>query len=38
MQSITSQKFEEAADLRDMERKLQESLDKEKRKWEEQAQ
>jgi ATP-dependent Clp protease ATP-binding subunit ClpC len=38
MQSITSQKFEEAADLRDMERKLQETLDKEKRKWEEQAQ
>jgi ATP-dependent Clp protease ATP-binding subunit ClpC len=38
MQSISSQKFEEAADLRDMERKLQETLDKEKRKWEEQAQ
>ena len=38
MQSITSQKFEEAADLRDMERKLQESLDKEKRRWEEEAQ
>jgi ATP-dependent Clp protease ATP-binding subunit ClpC len=38
MQAITSQKFEEAADLRDMERKLQDSLDKEKRKWEEQAQ
>jgi len=38
MQSITSQKFEEAADLRDMERKLQETLDKEKRKWEEEAQ
>jgi ATP-dependent Clp protease ATP-binding subunit ClpC len=38
MQAINSQKFEEAADLRDMERKLQESLDKEKRKWEEQAQ
>lgn len=38
MQSITSQKFEEAADLRDMERKLQETLDKEKRKWEEESQ
>jgi ATP-dependent Clp protease ATP-binding subunit ClpC len=38
MQAITSQKFEEAADLRDIERKLQETLDKEKRKWEEQAQ
>jgi ATP-dependent Clp protease ATP-binding subunit ClpC len=38
MQAITSQKFEEAADHRDMERKLQDSLDKEKRKWEEQAQ
>jgi ATP-dependent Clp protease ATP-binding subunit ClpC len=38
MQSISSQKFEEAADLRDMERKLQESLEKEKRKWEEHAQ
>ena len=38
MQAITSQKFEEAADLRDIERKLQDSLDKEKRKWEEQAQ
>jgi ATP-dependent Clp protease ATP-binding subunit ClpC len=38
MQSINSQKFEEAADLRDMERKLQETLEREKRKWEEQAQ
>jgi ATP-dependent Clp protease ATP-binding subunit ClpC len=38
MQAITSQKFEEAADHRDMERKLQDSLDKEKKKWEEQAQ
>jgi ATP-dependent Clp protease ATP-binding subunit ClpC len=38
MQAITSQKFEEAADHRDMERKLQDALDKEKRKWEEQAQ
>ncbi|MGA2823927.1 MAG: AAA family ATPase [Bacteroidales bacterium] len=37
MQAITSQKFEEAADHRDMERKLQDALDKEKRKWEEQA-
>jgi ATP-dependent Clp protease ATP-binding subunit ClpC len=38
MQAINSQKFEEAADLRDTERKLQDSLEKEKRKWEEQAQ
>jgi ATP-dependent Clp protease ATP-binding subunit ClpC len=38
MQAITSQKFEEAADHRDMERKLQDALDKEKHKWEEQAQ
>jgi len=38
MQAITSQKFEEAADLRDNERKLQESLDHEKKKWEEEAQ
>jgi ATP-dependent Clp protease ATP-binding subunit ClpC len=38
MQAITSQKFEEAADLRDSERKLQDSLEREKRKWEEQAQ
>ncbi|HSN50661.1 MAG TPA: ATP-dependent Clp protease ATP-binding subunit, partial [Bacteroidales bacterium] len=38
MQAITSQKFEEAADMRDTERKLQEALDKEKRKWEEEAQ
>ncbi|MFH1161481.1 MAG: ATP-dependent Clp protease ATP-binding subunit [bacterium] len=35
--AINSQKFEEAADLRDTERKLQESLEREKRKWEEQA-
>ncbi|MCX6250751.1 MAG: ATP-dependent Clp protease ATP-binding subunit [Bacteroidetes bacterium] len=38
MQAINSQKFEEAADLRDSERKLQDSLEREKRKWEEQAQ
>jgi ATP-dependent Clp protease ATP-binding subunit ClpC len=38
MQAINSQKFEEAADLRDTERKLQDSLEKEKHKWEEQAQ
>ncbi|MDP4281593.1 MAG: ATP-dependent Clp protease ATP-binding subunit [Bacteroidota bacterium] len=38
MQAINSQKFEEAADLRDMERKLQENLEREKRKWEEQSQ
>ena len=38
MQAINSQKFEDAADFRDMERKLQETLEKEKRKWEEQAQ
>jgi len=37
MNAINSQKFEEAADLRDQERKLQESLEREKRKWEEQA-
>ncbi|MFH1296061.1 MAG: ATP-dependent Clp protease ATP-binding subunit [Bacteroidota bacterium] len=35
--AITSQKFEEAADLRDSERKLQETLEREKRKWEEEA-
>lgn len=38
MQAINSQKFEEAADLRDTERKLQDLLEKEKHKWEEQAQ
>src|ERR1035438_8198278 len=38
MQAINSQKFEEAADLRDTERKLQDSLEKEKHKWQEQAQ
>jgi ATP-dependent Clp protease ATP-binding subunit ClpC len=37
MQAINSQKFEEAADLRDTERKLQESLEKEKKRWEEQS-
>ena len=35
--AINSQKFEEAADLRDSERKLQETLEREKRKWEEEA-
>lgn len=35
--AINSQKFEEAADLRDTERKLQETLEREKRKWEEEA-
>jgi len=35
MQAINSQKFEEAADLRDTERKLQESLEREKHTWEE---
>lgn len=37
LNAINSQKFEVAADLRDNERKLQESLEREKRKWEEQA-
>ena len=37
MSAINSQKFEEAADLRDTERKLQETLEKEKKKWEENA-
>ena len=37
MAAINSQKFEEAADLRDTERKLQESLEREKKKWEENA-
>ena len=37
MLAINSQKFEEAADLRDSERKLQDSLEREKKKWEETA-
>ena len=37
MLAINSQKFEEAADLRDTERKLQESLEREKKRWEESA-
>jgi len=37
MVAINSQKFEEAADLRDSERKLQENLEREKKKWEENA-
>lgn len=37
MNAINSQKFEEAADLRDTERKLQEGLEREKKKWEENA-
>jgi ATP-dependent Clp protease ATP-binding subunit ClpC len=37
MEAINSQKFEEAADLRDTERKLQDNLEKEKKKWEEQS-
>jgi ATP-dependent Clp protease ATP-binding subunit ClpC len=37
MKAINSQKFEEAADLRDAERKLQDTLEREKRKWEEEA-
>ena len=37
MSAINSQKFEEAADLRDTERKLQDSLEREKKKWEENA-
>jgi len=37
MQAINSQKFEQAADLRDTERKLQDNLEKEKKTWEEQA-
>jgi ATP-dependent Clp protease ATP-binding subunit ClpC len=36
-QAINNQKFEEAAKFRDIERKLQEDLDKEKRKWEEES-
>jgi ATP-dependent Clp protease ATP-binding subunit ClpC len=37
MKAINSQKFEEAADLRDTERKLQDSLEKAKKKWEEES-
>jgi len=37
MQAINSQKFEEAADMRDTERKLQDNLEREKKKWEEAA-
>ncbi|MEI7895984.1 MAG: ATP-dependent Clp protease ATP-binding subunit [bacterium] len=37
MLAINSQKFEEAADLRDTERKLQDNLEREKKKWEESA-
>lgn len=37
MLAINSQKFEEAADLRDTERKLQENLEREKKRWEESA-
>lgn len=36
-ESINSQKFEEAAEFRDMERKLQDSLNAEKKKWEEES-
>ncbi|MCB2219177.1 MAG: ATP-dependent Clp protease ATP-binding subunit [Bacteroidetes bacterium] len=36
-QAINNQKFEEAAKFRDIERKLQEDLDQEKRKWEEES-
>lgn len=36
--AINSQKFEEAAKFRDIERKLQDDLELEKRKWEEEAQ
>jgi ATP-dependent Clp protease ATP-binding subunit ClpC len=36
-QAINNQKFEEAAKFRDIERKLQEDLDKEKRRWEEES-
>ncbi len=35
--SIKSQKYEEAAKYRDMERKLQDELEKEKKRWEEEA-
>ena len=37
MSAINSQKFEEAADLRDTERKLQDSLEREKKRWDENA-
>ncbi len=37
MLAINSQKFEEAADLRDSERKLQDNLEREKKRWEESA-
>ncbi|HNW75269.1 MAG TPA: ATP-dependent Clp protease ATP-binding subunit [Bacteroidales bacterium] len=37
MTAINSQKFEEAADLRDTERKLQDSLEKAKKKWDEES-
>ena len=36
--AIKSQKYEEAAKFRDIERKLQDELEKEKRKWEEESQ
>lgn len=35
--AINNQKFEEAAKFRDIERKLQDELEKEKKKWEEEA-
>ena len=37
MLAINNQKFEEAADLRDTERRLQENLEREKKRWEENA-
>ena len=36
-QAINNQKFEEAAKFRDIERKLQDEIEKEKKKWEEEA-
>jgi len=36
-QAINNQKFEEAAKFRDIERKLQDDLDSEKKKWEEES-
>jgi ATP-dependent Clp protease ATP-binding subunit ClpC len=36
-EAINSQKFEEAAEFRDMERKLQDSLSSEKKRWEEES-
>jgi len=36
-EAINSQKFEEAAEFRDMERKLQDSLSAEKKRWEEES-